>query len=233
MESTTHLYTRNLIDFFHDEKEITDWLQDHWLKEELQHGRTLRRYVEVAWPSFDWEDSYKNFLDEFSAYCSPSALEPTRGMEMVSRCAVEMGTAGYYATLKSMSSEPVLAKLAQHIFEDEIRHYKHFYHYFLRYRDEEHLGRRQIAIASWRRLRMEHGSDSMIALKHAYTSLHPGHRFNAKVYSQLRHRYRELTKGHFPYDLCVKMLLTPLGLPPGIQRVVEPAMKDLARRFVP
>src|ERR1700735_505246 len=50
IEATTDLYTRNLIDYFADDDEITEWLAVHWLPEELQHGRALRRYVELAWP---------------------------------------------------------------------------------------------------------------------------------------------------------------------------------------
>ena len=46
MESATDLYTRNLIDFFAGDEEITSWLEHYWLPEELQHGRALRRYVE-------------------------------------------------------------------------------------------------------------------------------------------------------------------------------------------
>ena len=38
MESTTDHYTSNLIAQFHGDTEITSWLQQHWLPEEIQHG---------------------------------------------------------------------------------------------------------------------------------------------------------------------------------------------------
>src|SRR5262245_56500169 len=65
MESATDLYTQNLIDFFAGDKEVTSWLEHYWLPEELQHGRALRRYVEVAWPDFHWEPAYRRFVEEF------------------------------------------------------------------------------------------------------------------------------------------------------------------------
>src|SRR5690348_5805343 len=50
MESATDLYAENLIDYFAGDEEVTSWLERYWLPEELQHGKALRRYVEVAWP---------------------------------------------------------------------------------------------------------------------------------------------------------------------------------------
>ena len=152
MESATDLYTENLIDYFADDEEVTTWLEHYWLPEELQHGRALRRYVEVAWPEFDWEPAQRRFVEEFRPYCDTS-LEPTRSQEMASRCVVETGTASYYRTLSRASPDPVLALLTRHIAEDEVRHYKHFYRYFRKYRDAETPSRAAILPALWRRLR--------------------------------------------------------------------------------
>src|SRR5713101_9407018 len=38
MESATDLYTQNLIEYFVGDDEVTSWLEQHWLPEELQHG---------------------------------------------------------------------------------------------------------------------------------------------------------------------------------------------------
>ena len=108
MESATDLYTENLIDFFVGDEEVTSWLEHYWLPEELQHGRALRRYVETAWPEFDWEPAFARFVEEFRPFCDVS-LEPARSLEMASRCVVETGTASYYTTLSRASPEPVLA----------------------------------------------------------------------------------------------------------------------------
>ena len=162
IEITTELYTRNLIEYFSDDEEVTIWLGQHWECEELQHGLSLKRYVQTAWPEFDWEQAYRSFFKEYSACCQVDLLEPTRSMEMAARCVVEMGTASYYTTLSRLSSDPVLSILTDHIREDEVRHYKHFYHYFLRYREREGAGRVRVLRALWHRLKMIDGEDGLI-----------------------------------------------------------------------
>ena len=59
IEITSDLYTRNLVEFFASDREVAEWLEQHWQREELQHGAALRKYVETAWPDFDWEAAYR------------------------------------------------------------------------------------------------------------------------------------------------------------------------------
>jgi len=233
MESTTDRYTANLIAQFHGDIEITSWLKQHWLPEEIQHGQALRRYAQIAWPDFEWDRVYQSFLEEFSAYCCADGLEPTRTREMASRCVVEMGTAGFYTTLSRISRDAVLAGIAHQIAEDEIRHYKHFYRYFCRYQLAEPASRREIFTALLNRLRMIDGEDSDIALKHLYSSRHPGAPFDHKIGRNLRRRSRQLIQPHFPYRMCVLMLLKPLGLGPRARRLAVPITEMFARRIVP
>jgi len=228
MESATDLYTENLVDYFAGDEEITSWLEQYWLPEELQHGRALRRYVEAAWPQFDWEPARQRFVEEFRPFCDV-ALEATRTLEMASRCVVEMGTASYYRTLSCASPEPVLAMLTRHIAADEVRHYKHFYRYFRRYRDAETPSRAAVLAALWRRLRMTGGDDSFIVLKHVYSAYHPGEPFDAAVYRRVRRECRSLVRDHIPHEMGVGMLLKPLGLGPRIQRMALPVIAALAR----
>jgi hypothetical protein len=232
MESTTDRYTRNLIDQFSGDDEITSWLEQRWLPEELQHGDALRRYVLLAWPNFEWDRVYESFLEEFSAYCCADVLEPTRTREMASRCVVEMGTAGFYTTLSRISREPVLATIARLIADDEIRHYKHFYRYFCRYQQAEPASRPAIFTALFNRLRMIDGEDNVIAIKHLYKSCHPGKEIDRRLYRSLRHRSRQLIGPHFPYRMCVQMLLKPLGLGSRARRIAVPITETLARRIV-
>ena len=233
MESTTDRYTRNLIDQFDGDDEITSWLERHWLPEELQHGRALRQYVLIAWPNFEWDRVYAEFLEEFSAYCGADVLEPTRAREMASRCVVEMGTAGYYTTLSRIGRDPVLATIARRIAEDEIRHYKHFYRYFRRYQQAQPASRPAIFAALLNRLRMIDGEDSIIALKHLYKFCHPDEEIDDSVYRNLRRSSRQLIQPHFPYRMCVQMLLKPLGLGARTRRIAVPIAETLARRIVP
>jgi hypothetical protein len=232
MESATDLYTENLIEFFAGDDEVTSWLEQYWLPEELQHGRALRRYVQAAWPGFDWEPAYRRFVEEFRPYCD-TALEAARSLELASRCVVETGTASYYTTLSRASPDPVLAILTRHIVADEIRHYKHFYRFFRRYRETESPGRTAIAPALWRRLRMSGGDDGFIVVKHVYAARRPGDRFDAAVYRALRRQCRELVREHFPYEMSVRMLLRPLSFGRRIERAALPAALALARRLVP
>jgi hypothetical protein len=233
MEITTDRYTRNLIDQFSGDDEITSWLEQHWLPEEIQHGHALRRYVQTAWPGFAWDQVYESFLDEFSAYCSADVLEPTRTREMASRCVVEMGTASYYTTLSRISRDPVLSTIAHWIAGDEIRHYKHFYRYFCRYQQVEPASRRAVFSALWRRLRMIDGEDGIVTIKHLYGARHPDRPLDKGSYRDLRRDSRQLIRPHFPHRMCVQMLLKPLGLGPRLHRIAVPVTEALARWIVP
>lgn len=233
MEWTTDLYTQNLIDFFRGDDEVTAWLKAYWLPEELQHGRALRRYVETAWPDFNWAEVYRKFLEEFEAYCQPEGLETARSLEMASRCVVETGTAAYYTTLSRASPEPVLALLARRIADDEVRHYKHFYRFFRNYRAAEKPGPAVLIPALYRRLCMTGGEDSYVVLKHVHGARHPAAEFNGRTYRMLRRRGRRLLRRHFPYQMGVRMLLKPLGFGPQTQRIALPLAEAVARRFVP
>jgi len=233
VEATTDLYTRNLIDYFADDDEITEWLQAHWLPEELQHGQALRRYVQLAWPEFDWDGAYEKFVPEFAAQCADDGVEPTRTREMASRCVVEMGTSGYYRTLSRMTDDPVLTTLAQRIADDEINHYKHFYRYLRKYQARDGQQRVAIGRALWNRLRMIDGADSRIAMQHIYHERHPGRPFDERIYRELRRGTRDLIQAHFPHRMCVQMLLKPLDLGRRTHRVVLPVIEAVARRVVP
>jgi hypothetical protein len=232
MESATDLYTENLVNFFIGDDEVTSWLRNYWLPEELQHGCALRRYVQIAWPEFDWELAYRQFVEEFKPFCDV-ALEAARSLELASRCVVETGTASYYTTLSRASPEPVLAGLTRRIVEDEVRHYKHFYRFFRRYRNIESPSRAAVIPALWRRLRMSGGDDGFIALKHVHKARHPAVPFHFEAYRRLRRECRELVGHHFPHEMSVRMLLSPLALGPRAQRLTLPFAVALARRLVP
>ena len=232
MESTSERYTENLIAQFSGDNEIVSWLEEYWLPEEIQHGRALRRYAEIVWPKFAWEQAYQAFVKEFSAHCCSDELEPTRTREMASRCVVEMGTAGYYTTLSRLTRDPVLVSIAQRITEDEVRHYKHFYRFFCRYQRTEPESRPAVFIALLNRLRLIDGQDSVIAVKHLYQTDHPDEPFDDHTYRSLRRRSRQQIRPHFPYRMCVKMLLKPLGLGPRAGRIVLPITTAVARRIV-
>jgi hypothetical protein len=232
VEMATDLYVSNLLHGFSGEEDVGVWLDKHWQYEEMQHGRALKRYMQLAWPMFDWEKVNRAFLAEFSTTCQIEALEPTRALEMASRCVVEMGTASYYTALSRFSPEPVLRALAHHIAEDEVRHYKHFFGYFCRYRDVEGPGRTQVLLALWRRLKMIRDDDGFLAFKYVYAARHVGERVDRGVYRKVRRRCKEIIGVHFPHEMSAKMLLKPLDLPPSTQRVAQTTLEALTRLLV-
>ena len=233
VEATTDLYTRNLLDYFSSDDEITGWLTEHWLPEELQHGKALRRYVRIAWPDFDWDGVYQDFLPEFTAQCAEDGVEPTRTREMASRCIVEMGTSSFYRTLSQISGDPVLATLTRLIADDEVRHYKHFYRYLQKYRVREGQRRRGIAGAVWNRLRMIDGEDSRMALRHIYRARNGGQPLDDRRLKAMRRSWRGLIQPHFPHRMCVQMLLKPLSLGRFSHQFATPVLEAVARRIVP
>lgn len=229
IETATDTYAHNLIKYYSGDEEATAWLEQHWQHEKLRYGLALKRYVQVAWPTFDWDEVYRGLFAEFSAHCKVEALEPTRCLEMASRCIVETGTSGYYTALGRFSPDVVLRLLAQCIRENEVRHYKYFFRYLLLYRERENTSRVQVLKTVWRRLRMINGDDSRIALKHAYAIRYSGEPFDNRLYRKIQKRARYLLGAYFHHEMSVKMVLEPLHPGPRVQRLVQPAITTLSR----
>ena len=232
IEITSDLYTRNLVKHFAGDDEVCDWLQFGWESEELTHGQSLREYVRHAWPDFEWEAQYASFLADFSAVCQPGRLLPERSLELVSRCVIEAGTAGYYYALHQATDEPVLSQLAYHIFEDEVGHYRHFYKYFRHYRQLENTGRVQVLGALWHRLRMIEDEDTYLAVKHIHAARTLAAPYDKAAYQSVVRSVRQLAGRHFPLPMAVNMLLKPLDMAPSAQRMLQPMVERLAKRML-
>jgi hypothetical protein len=229
VEITSDVYTRNLAEFFQDDAEVVDWLQNAWENEELQHGGALKRYVETAWPDFGWDGAYRGFLAEFLRFCSVDQLAQTRALEMAARCVVETGTAAFYRALAEMSPEPVLRTIAAAISADEVRHYKYFYRFFLRYREREQPSRTAVARTLWARIGEVDAEDAFYAFKHVYLAWNPDAEFREGDYAAFRAQLRPLAVRHFPHRMASKMLLKPLGLSAPLGRLVVPAVASASR----
>ncbi len=237
IESGSDTYTRNLIEHFDDDPAVASWLRDHWEPEELQHGAALKAYVRQVWPGFDWETAYAGFFEEYARLCTMDELEPTRGQEMVARCIVEMGTTTYYQALYEACDEPVLRDLFWRIRCDEVRHYKNFYSFFLKYREIEGLHRGQVIAALVRRALELRREDATIALRHAVNARlrtgapdgGPAPIANADALAQ---EAIKLVSANLPMDLAVRMMLKPLLLKPRLQRAVERPLAALGRRVL-
>lgn len=231
VESGSDTYTRNLVDYFAGDEGVQAWLQHQWQPEELQHGRALKAYVQRVWPELDWDAAYADFFAEYSALCTVEALEPTRAQELAARCIVEMGTTTYYQALHDACDEPVLRDLTWRIRSDEVQHYKHFYHAFVRYQQAEALHRPGVLAALWRRVAELRASDADVALRHA-AAWRWREGTQRPSDAQVHRRVYALMARSYPVDLAVRMALKPLRLPPAMQRWTERPMAALVRQAI-
>jgi hypothetical protein len=234
VESGSDTYTGNLLERFDGDDEVGQWLREHWEPEELQHGRMLKAYVQRVWPELDWDAAYAGFFADYSKVCTLQDLEPTRGQELAARCVVEMGTTVYYQALHDACQEPVLRDLTWRIRGDEVQHYKHFYAFFLRYRQAENLGRFRVLASLTRRALELRSEDAKIALRHAaaWRLRQGGGRDTSESVGGLARQAYRLVNRHVPMDLAVRMLLKPLRLRPRIQRAVMAPLATLGHRVV-
>jgi hypothetical protein len=231
VESASDLYTRNLVEQFRGDAEVSSWLTRQWEPQELQHGQALRAYVYRVWPEFDWQDAFAAFFAEHSCCNTPEELEESPGLEMAARCVVEMGTSTYYAAIRAISDEPVLGRLAGAIQRDELHHYKHFYRYFRKYNASERNNRAIVFGALARRLRVILRSDVERGSWYPYRALHPDALRDGREFHRAVERTTSLVRRHYPASMAIKMLLKPLALPPSLNRLSHGTVK-LAQRLI-
>lgn len=229
IETTSDLYARNLVEFLSEDAEAVAWLIECWQRDELAHGAALKRYVITAWPEFDWEGTYRAFSGEYRETPSVYQLAATPAREMVTRCVVETGTTTFYRMLAASTTEPVLRQMALAIAAEEVRHYKHFYRYFMRFQAQERLSRGAVLRTIWNRAAEIHADDSFIAFKHVYRARNPDVEVRVRDYQDFRIGLRRLARDYYPYDLAVKMLTQPLNLNGVVKRVAVPAATSAAR----
>ena len=221
VEILAEMYSGNLIEHFQGDAEVTDWLSTYWQKEENQHGRALKRYVQTVWPEFDWEGAHRGFTEEYSALCTVEQLESHPALELVARCIVETGTSTLYSAVADYVREPVLAQLLNRIKSDEVSHYAHFRQYFERYNLIDRHGVFAVIGTIWRRLREIGGEDSYIAFKHVFAGRHPESAFVEADWRCYNQQVRRLARRHYPYAMAVKMAVKPIPMIEPLKRMVE------------
>jgi hypothetical protein len=221
VEILAETYSGNLIEHFQGDAEVTDWLSKYWQKEENQHGRALKAYVQAVWPEFDWEGTHRAFTEEYTALCTVEQLEPRPALELVARCVVETGTSTLYSAARDYVREPVLAQLLLNIKTDEVAHYTHFRRYFERYNANERHGVFAVVATIWRRLREIGGEDSYIAFKHVYAGRHPERPFHKSDWRRYGRQVKRLARHHYPYAMAVKMVIKPIPMFEPLKRLLE------------
>ena len=228
VESGSELYTRNLLTYYRDVPQISDWLNNVWEPEELQHGAALRAYVQAVWPEFDWDQAYRRFLAEYSQAASPEAFEATPHLELAARCMIETGTATLYRMMHEYAQEPVLREVLAHIRDDEVNHYKHFLQYFRSSQGRE--GRLRIAWAIGRRVRESRADDAWIAFRHAFEVRNPGRTCRRSDFDQWQSAVQAIMRRTFPFRMAADMLIAPLALPALTRRIARRIASAVLRR---
>ncbi len=113
-----------------------------WGEEEVQHGRALARWAELADPGFDFGAAFARFRAGFRVdFDCDTSRRGSRPGEMVARCIVEIGTSSYYSALREAAAEPVLQEICRRIAADELRHYRLFHKQLEACLARERLGR--------------------------------------------------------------------------------------------
>ena len=126
-----------------DDDEKTQAAIRQWSLEEIQHGSALAQWAELADPHFDFERSYKLFVDNFTFPLDVSqSVRGSRIGELVARCMVETGTSSFYTALGDATDEPVLKDICRRIADDEFAHYHMFHAQMRRYLKNEELSLR-------------------------------------------------------------------------------------------
>ena len=228
VETAADRYTANLLEHFSDPA-LRGWLAGQWQAEEMQHGRALRRYVETVWPEVDWAGTYDAFLAEYSRFSTVEALEPDPALELVARCVVETGTSTYYTALSRRAEDPLLRQLTGFIRQDEVRHYAHFRQAFEAERARRRIGRAGVLRAIAHRIRQVRDEDAYVGFEHAWRMRHPGRSYDERLFERFRAELRGLVHRYYPYRMAVQMLLRPLDLNRGFERLAVPFLEGGAR----
>ena len=138
-------YAHHLCRVFHDDVEFQANAR-RWGAEEIQHGRALGHWAELADPEFDFAAAFARFRAGYRIdFDRDRSRRGSRAGEMVARCIVETATSSYYSALRDAVQEPVLKEICRNIAADEVRHYKLFYRTLRRCLEHERVG-------FWRRL---------------------------------------------------------------------------------
>ena len=133
-------YVTYLINVFRDDQRFRK-AAEGWGCEEVQHGRALARWAQLADPSFDFEASFRRFKENVRLPLAATAsVRGSRTGELIARCMVETGTSSYYSALADSTAEPALKAICRNIANDEFAHYALFHNHLKRYMATERLG---------------------------------------------------------------------------------------------
>lgn len=221
-------YLVYLTNVFREDPEFQEAVKQ-WTLEEVQHGKVLGRWAEMADPSFNFDESFKRFTEGFGIELDvKESIRGSRTGELVARCIVETGTSSYYTALKDATDEPVLKEICRRIAADELRHYKLFLDTMKRYRDIEN-------ISKWRRFRVALGrivetEDDELAYAYYATNGDPSQAFERKRW---RNAYVQRAYGIYQLEhvrRIVAMTMKAAGM--SAAGMIGRSLTKLAYRFM-
>jgi hypothetical protein len=192
---------------------------ERWGDEEVQHGRALGRWAEIADPSFNLDEAFARFRagyrpEHFDG--DGGSVRGSRRGEMIARCVVESGTSSYYSAIRDATDEPVLKEIAGRIAADEFRHYKLFYDILTSETEPD--------LPFWRKLyvavsRVNESEDDELSYAY-YCGNIPADKtgefpYVRKTYADAYHARAMVLYRRHHVDKLVKMVVKPTGLNPS------------------
>ncbi len=212
-------YVSYLKRVFKDAPESVISTIEHWGEEEVQHGRALARWAELADPGFNFKAAFTRFRALYRPAHFVSGEGSVRGSrrgEMIARCVVESGTSSLYSAIRDAADEPVLKEVAGRIAADEFRHYRLFYDILTSESEPELPAWRKIWVAA---TRVNESDDDELACAYYCANVLPAE-MPAQPYR--RRRYARLYQSkvmafyrRHHIDRLVKMVVKPAGLNPS------------------
>ena len=186
---------------------------DQWSIEEVQHGRALSHWAELADPEFNFNRSFRRFVENFNFPLEVTeSVRGSRTGELVARCMVETGTSSFYSALADATEEPVLKEICLRIAEDEFAHYCLFHSYMRRYLNAENLSLlKRIRVAFDRVVETEDEELASAYWAANRSDEHFDRRSNSVAYAQATLKYykpKHIARG-------VEMIFGALGLNPS------------------
>ncbi len=113
-----------------------------WGREEELHGAALRKWCEMADPTFNYDDAVHRFKEAYRLPEVSASVRGSQARELVARCVVETGTSTFYLAMRDSCEEPVLREICRRIAGDEVRHFNLFLKQLTtRYAEQEHVSR--------------------------------------------------------------------------------------------
>jgi rubrerythrin len=205
-------YARYLCEVFEGDAEFQQ-VAHTWAEEEVQHGQALRKWAELADPSFNFDESFKAFTDGYKLPANVNgSVRGSRCGELIARCVVESGTSSYYTAISEYTNEPVLKQICAHIAADEFRHYKLFYTFLKRYLEKEKLGAFKRFTVALGRITESEDDELAYAFYTAHRSSGAQEKYDRKTYAKryLAQAYRVYRREHI--ERLVAMVMKSVGL---------------------